>query len=93
MQPGCSPCSAASRLALGFTFFFEYMDSRIKTPDELKAHLGLPYLGMVPALSGKAALDPLINNGVPANLRRSVPRRSGPTCCFRPPKTAGGRSW
>src|SRR5206468_9114135 len=43
-------------------------DSRIKTPDELKVHLGLPYLGMVPALSGKSGHDPLINNGVPANF-------------------------
>jgi succinoglycan biosynthesis transport protein ExoP len=54
--------------ALGFTFFFEYMDSRIKTPDDLKAHLGLAYLGMVPALSGKIGHDPLINNGVPPNF-------------------------
>jgi succinoglycan biosynthesis transport protein ExoP len=44
------------------------MDSRIKTPDELKLHLGLPYLGMVPALTGKIGHDPLINNGVPANF-------------------------
>jgi succinoglycan biosynthesis transport protein ExoP len=54
--------------ALGFSFFFEYMDSRIKTPDELKSYLGLPFLGMVPALSAQAALDPLINNGVPQNF-------------------------
>jgi polysaccharide biosynthesis transport protein len=54
--------------AFGFSFFFEYMDSRIKTPDELKSYLGLPFLGMVPALSAQAALDPLINNGVPQNF-------------------------
>ena len=54
--------------AFGFSFFFEYMDSRIKTPDELKSYLGLPFLGMVPALSEKAAMNPLINNGVPPNF-------------------------
>jgi capsular exopolysaccharide synthesis family protein len=57
-------------LAFGLAFFFEYVDSRIKTPDEIKAHLGLPSLGMVPALDPKAWKDrePLINNGVPPNF-------------------------
>src|SRR5688572_32146898 len=32
-------------LACGLVFFFEYMDSRIKTPDEIRAHLGLAHLG------------------------------------------------
>jgi capsular exopolysaccharide synthesis family protein len=54
--------------AVGLVFFFEYMDNRIKTPDELKAHLGVPYLGMVPALFGKEIESPLINNGVPAHF-------------------------
>jgi capsular exopolysaccharide synthesis family protein len=53
-------------LGFGLAFFFEYIDSRIKTPDEIKAHLGLPFLGMVPALDPKAWTDsePLINGGV-----------------------------
>jgi capsular exopolysaccharide synthesis family protein len=53
-------------LAFGLSFFFEYLDSRIKTPDEIKAHLGLPFLGMVPALPAKALTDgePLISGGV-----------------------------
>jgi polysaccharide biosynthesis transport protein len=55
-------------LAVGLTFFFEYLDSRIKTPDEIKAHLGLPFLGMVPALFDKNLHDPLMNNGVPQNF-------------------------
>jgi capsular exopolysaccharide synthesis family protein len=55
-------------VALGLSFFFEYLDSRINTPDELRSHLGLAYLGMVPALSVKNIHDPLINNGVPANF-------------------------
>ena len=54
-------------LALGLTFFFEYLDSRLKTPDELKAHLGLAPLGMVPALDPKSwqGKEPLIHTGVP----------------------------
>jgi succinoglycan biosynthesis transport protein ExoP len=35
-------------LALSFAFFLEYLDNRIKTPDEIKIHLGLPALGLLP---------------------------------------------
>jgi capsular exopolysaccharide synthesis family protein len=57
-------------LAVGLAFFFEYLDSRIKTPDELKLHLRLASLGMLPALEGKAwkGKEPLINQGVPPNF-------------------------
>jgi capsular exopolysaccharide synthesis family protein len=55
--------------ACGLAFFFEYMDSRIKSPDELKTHLGLPPIGLIPTL-GKNwhGSEPLINNGVPQNF-------------------------
>jgi capsular exopolysaccharide synthesis family protein len=58
---------SGSILAFGLAFFFEYLDSRIKTPDEVKVHLGLPSLGMVPALDAKAWKDkePLLHAGVP----------------------------
>ncbi len=54
----------------GLAFFFEYLDSRIKTPDEIKTHLGLPSLGMIPSLGAQAkdAEEPLISNGVPARF-------------------------
>jgi capsular exopolysaccharide synthesis family protein len=58
-------------LAIGLAFFFEYLDNRIKSPDEVKQHLGLPFLGMVPALFDKAIENPLINNGVPNNFSES----------------------
>jgi polysaccharide biosynthesis transport protein len=51
-------------LSLGLTFFFEYLDNRIKTPDEVKAHLGLPFLGMVPAVFGHEGHDPLMNTDI-----------------------------
>ena len=56
-----------SLLALGLAFFFEYLDNRIKTPNEMKQHLGVPFLGMIPAVTqGKDEPNPLINaEGVP----------------------------
>ncbi len=58
-------------LAIGLAFFFEYLDNSIKSPEEMKQHLGLPFLGMVPALFDKAIENPLINNGVPPNFSES----------------------
>ena len=57
-------------LALTLAFFFEYLDSSLKSPDEIKAYLGLPTLGMVPALNPKTwkGRDPLLNAGVPPNF-------------------------
>jgi capsular exopolysaccharide synthesis family protein len=57
-------------LAAGLAFFFEYIDNRIKSPDEIKAHLGLPFLGLIPAikLDSHSGASPMINNGVPANF-------------------------
>jgi capsular exopolysaccharide synthesis family protein len=58
-------------LAIGLAFFFEYLDDRIKNPDEMKQHLGLPFLGMVPALFDKGIVNPLVNNGVPVDFAES----------------------
>jgi capsular exopolysaccharide synthesis family protein len=61
-----------SALGIGVAFFFERLDNTIKTPDEIKHHLGLPFLGMIPALFDKNTItSPLINNGVPANFVES----------------------
>jgi len=56
-------------LGIGFAFFFEFVDSRIKSPEEIKATLGLPSLGMLPAL-GKRWMDaaPLLSTGLPPNF-------------------------
>lgn len=40
-------------LGLGLAFFFEYIDNRIKSPQDVMSHLGLPFLGMVPILLEK----------------------------------------
>jgi len=74
-----SPQKAANELlgviggtvfACGLVFLFEYMDSRIKSPDEIRIHLGLPHLGLLPALDLKRMGEgyPLVNNGVPSNF-------------------------
>jgi len=53
-------------LAIGLAFFFEYLDSRIKQPDEIKIHLGLPFLGMIPSFNPKETVGPpLIGSGMP----------------------------
>jgi capsular exopolysaccharide synthesis family protein len=57
-------------VGLGLAFFFEYVDSSIKSPDEIRTYLGLTTLGMVPALNPKTlkGREPLINTGVPPNF-------------------------
>jgi capsular exopolysaccharide synthesis family protein len=58
-------------LAIGIAFLFEYMDNRIKAPQELRIHLGLAYLGMVPAFSPKGS-NILISDDVPASFSESI---------------------
>lgn len=50
-------------LGVGLAFFLEYLDNTIKFPDEIREHLGVPYLGMVPAIDLDADSD-----GVPTDL-------------------------
>lgn len=54
--------------AIGLAFGFEYLDNRIKTPQELKAQLGIPFLGMVPTVTVEGEPNPLLDNGVPQNF-------------------------
>lgn len=54
--------------AIGLAFGFEYLDNRIKTPQELKAHLGIPFLGMVPTVDKARMRDPLLDGAVPPNF-------------------------
>jgi succinoglycan biosynthesis transport protein ExoP len=63
-----------SLLAMGLAFFFEYVDSRIKTPEEIRTHLGLAPLGMVPAIEPGSwqGTGPLICNGVPPGFAEAI---------------------
>lgn len=61
-------------LAVGLAFLFEHLDNRIRTPQEIKAYLAIPFLGMVPAVGrGKqGSPNPLLNGkGVPANFNEA----------------------
>ena len=57
-------------LSLGLVFFFEYLDNRIKSPQELRATLNVPFLGMVPAVAGDQ--QALITEGVPPNFAEAI---------------------
>ena len=55
--------------AVTVAFGLDYLDNRIKTPQEMKAHLGVPFLGMVPSVAKeKGSGDPLLSRAVPANF-------------------------
>lgn len=60
--------SAGLVFAIGLAFFFEYLDNRIKTPEDIKTHLGVPFLGFVPAIryNDNREGSPLLNGEVPA---------------------------
>lgn len=56
-------------LALVLVFLFEYTDSRIKTPEEVKTFLRLPHLGMLPLMEAKKGEGYVRLDGtVPANF-------------------------
>jgi capsular exopolysaccharide synthesis family protein len=61
-------------LAFALAFGFEYIDSRIKTPDEVKAYLGMPCLGMVPVVPIKNQLGetPLLNGEATAAFSEAI---------------------
>lgn len=57
-------------LALGLVFLFEYLDNRIKSPQELRAQLNVPFLGMVPSIDVKSGS--LLHDGVPPNFAEAI---------------------
>jgi capsular exopolysaccharide synthesis family protein len=61
-------------LALGLAFGFEYFDSRIKSPDEVKAFLQLPFLGMIPNLATKAGAGeaPMLDPNVAPSFAEAI---------------------
>jgi capsular exopolysaccharide synthesis family protein len=50
--------------AVLFAFGAEYLDNKLKHPEEIQQQLGLRCLGLVPKLGAKKS-SPLLNNGVP----------------------------
>ncbi|MGE0702685.1 MAG: GumC family protein [Vicinamibacterales bacterium] len=61
-------------LALGLAFGFEFMDSRIKSPEEIRTQLGLPFLGLVP-VAPKTEGNPeawLLDGAAPSTFAESI---------------------
>ena len=78
-------------LALGLAFFFEHLDNRIRTPQEMKAHIAIP----VPRHGAGRRRKNSTRSGEPAAEQRRPrrasskrSRRCGPTCCSRRRRTA-----
>jgi capsular exopolysaccharide synthesis family protein len=42
-------------LGIGLALLFEHMDNTLKTPEDVKNYLGLPFLGMVPDVAARTA--------------------------------------
>jgi polysaccharide biosynthesis transport protein len=57
-------------LAIGLVFLFEYLDNRIKSPQELRAQLNVPFLGMVPSIDATGGA--LLQDGVPPNFAEAI---------------------
>jgi capsular exopolysaccharide synthesis family protein len=59
-------------LAVGLAFFVDYLDKSIQTPDEVKEHLGLTCLGLVPTTKDTPGSEGLLmSNGVPPRFKES----------------------
>jgi capsular exopolysaccharide synthesis family protein len=59
---------------IGLAAFFEYVDNRIKNPDDIKRQLGLPFLGLVPTIQAKEfqGTSPLLGSGVPVSFGEAM---------------------
>jgi capsular polysaccharide biosynthesis protein len=60
--------------AVGLIFLLEYLDTSIKTPEDVTAHLGLPVLGVIPLIEVDAPRQPA---GRSDRQRRSPTKRAG----------------
>src|SRR5262245_21107802 len=65
---------AGCLVALVLGFGVELLDSRLKTPDDIKAYLELPFLGMVPSVKGRHhdGVSPLLQAKVPPIFAESL---------------------
>ncbi len=78
--------------AAGLAFFFEYLDNRIKSPEEIKHVLGLPFLGLVPFLKegDSTPENALLHNSVPSGFAEAF--RTIRTSVLFSSAEEGGRS-
>jgi succinoglycan biosynthesis transport protein ExoP len=74
----------AALVSVFVAFFLEYLDNTLKTPDDVRAFVGVPLLGVVPERTGEAGHDPPV---VDSSLQG--PFAEG----YRVVRTALGYSW
>jgi capsular exopolysaccharide synthesis family protein len=89
MFSALSGCFFGVLLAFGI----EYFDSRIKSPEEIKAHLAIPFLGLVPVIDVKAddsGEAPMLHSDVPPPFAEAI--RAVRTAMLFSSAEEGGRS-
>jgi capsular exopolysaccharide synthesis family protein len=66
--------AAVGGLIFAFVLVFgvEYLDSRLKTPDEVKQHLGLAFLGLIPLSAGRTKASPLLGGDAPPGFGEAI---------------------
>jgi capsular exopolysaccharide synthesis family protein len=60
---------------IGLALFVEYLDNRVKNPDEIKGFLGMSFLGLIPGLRERdlsPGQPPMLTESVPQNFAEAV---------------------
>jgi polysaccharide biosynthesis transport protein len=58
-------------IAVALVFGFERLDNRIKSPEEIKAYLKVPFLGLVPSIKDKGTSQ-LLSAGTPPGFSEAI---------------------
>jgi capsular exopolysaccharide synthesis family protein len=78
-------------LGIGLALLFEHMDNTLKTPEDVKTALGLPFLGMVPEVVPKAgASRPIIMKNTEVSAVSDSYRILRTNLLFSRPDSQGG---
>jgi len=62
---------------VGLAFFMDYIDNRLKNPDEVKHYLGVGFLGLVPSVRAsdlKTGEQPLLTSKIPHGFAEAIRR-------------------
>ena len=62
---------------IGMALFMDYLDNRLKNPEEVKQYLGVSFLGLLPALREQdlgGGQPPVLTRGAPATFAEAVRR-------------------
>jgi polysaccharide biosynthesis transport protein len=74
-------------LAVGLVFGREFLDRRVKTPEEVVRHLRMPCLGLLPSVGSGRDVDPLFgSSSAPPNYVEAVRRLRNNVVMAAPPR-------